>query len=164
MTLNASPAERIARRIEVTPEGCWRWTGHTNAAGYAMMRLNTRTVSAHRTAYEAHVGPIPKGTQLDHICHTESDCPGGLTCPHRRCVNPAHLEPVTPTENVMRSNAPAAVNARKTHCNRGHELAGANLKIESNGHRRCVECRRVQQNARWPRRKLQRQASRKAAA
>jgi hypothetical protein len=57
-------------------------------------------------------------------------------------VNPEHLEVVTCRENVLRGNGHAAVNARKTHCNRGHELTGSNLLIDvGTRKRRCRECR-----------------------
>lgn len=39
----------------------------------------------------------------------------------------------------MRGEGLAAINARKTHCIRGHELAGSNLAIYS-GKRQCREC------------------------
>jgi hypothetical protein len=42
-------------------------------------------------------------------------------------VNPAHLEPVTNAENVLRGVSPTALNARKTHCIRGHALEGDNV-------------------------------------
>lgn len=40
--------------------------------------------------YELLVGPIPPGLQIDHLCR------------NKICVNPAHLEPVTHRENLMR--------------------------------------------------------------
>jgi hypothetical protein len=161
MTISASLIERASRRYVIAPNGCWLWTERVNRAGYGVVRPHGTTLQAHRVMYEAHVGPVPDGQQLDHLCHTlDASCAGGRQCPHRRCVNPAHLEPVTPTENVYRSNAPAAINARKTHCNRGHELVGDNLHVDSRGRRRCRECRRMQDNARWPRRKVARAAKR----
>jgi hypothetical protein len=69
--------------------------------------------------------------QIDHLCRV------------RHCVNPAHMEPVTPRENILRSPvALAAINARKTHCPQGHPLSGANLYRTPQGFRACRECRR----------------------
>lgn len=88
---------------------------------------------AHRVAYEATVGPIPKGLQVDHLCR------------NRLCVNPSHLEAVTPAENKRRGFSPPAINARKTHCIHGHELAGANVYYRKDrpGRRQCRECERI---------------------
>jgi HNH endonuclease len=46
---------------------------------------------AHRYAYEALVGPIPTDHDIDHLCGNSL------------CVNPEHLEPVTPWENRRRA-------------------------------------------------------------
>jgi len=122
-------------------DGCWLWTGcMTKPAGkngYGQIRLDGRMQVAHRIAYELLVGPIPDGLDLDHLCRT------------RLCVNPAHLEPVTPYENLRRGESPAARHMRKTHCNRGHELAGDNLCIVNGGKsRRCKRCKRDNERAR----------------
>jgi hypothetical protein len=87
--------ERFARRVEKL-DGCWIWTGATVANGYGVMHVwrdgRNTSIRAHRFAYELLVGAIPDGHQLDHLCGV------------RRCVNPAHLEPVTARENVRRSH------------------------------------------------------------
>ena len=59
-------------------------------------------------------------------------------------MNPAHLEPVTIRENIMRGEGIAAIRARRTHCPNGHELTDDNVyqsAIQKAG-RLCKTCRR----------------------
>jgi hypothetical protein len=94
---------------------CWPWTGALDTNGYGYTTINGDAGSAHRLVYRWLVGPIPEGLELDHTCHNDTDCQGMPGCLHRRCVNPAHLEPVTHRENVIRSHltlAGKAVRAR----------------------------------------------------
>ena len=89
--------------------GCWLWTGGVDRDGYGRFQARRAGrwvyVRAHRWAYEAEHGPIPLGLTLDHRCHTHDlDCPGGRTCPHRRCVRPDHLDTVTSAENRRRAH------------------------------------------------------------
>ena len=132
--------DRFLARI--TQDGdCWLWTGGLNGVGYGQFFIGgagTGKCYAHRWSYEFHIGPIPEGLHLDHLCR------------NRACVNPWHLEPVTLRENVLRGVSKAALNALKTHCPKGHPLAGDNLSIGSKGERRCRECARVQsRNKYW---------------
>lgn len=110
--------------------GCWYWTGHVNQKGYGLFWVDGRYVRAHRFAYEYLIGDIPSGLTLDHLCR------------NRRCVNPAHLEPVSRGENVLRGIGISAENKRKTTCKHGHELVGRNLYITKSGHRQCLACHR----------------------
>lgn len=124
--------------VETLPDypGCLLWTGAVEKDGYGRLADHT---PAHRYVYELHVGPIPEGLTLDHLCHTNDEtCPGG-PCEHRRCVNPEHLEPVTLRENLRRGRSPSGVNARKTHCVAGHELVGENVYLWR-GQRLCRAC------------------------
>lgn len=142
--LRGTPEERFLASIEVHTGGCWIWTNVVGMYGYGQHSVDRRSVTAHRWAYEHYVGPIPENITLDHLCHTRDEsCRGGPGCLHRRCVNPAHLEPVTMRENLSRSsNAPATLNTQKTHCPQGHAYAGDNLVIDEKGRRRCRDCGR----------------------
>ena len=111
---------------------CWEWTG-TISAGYGQIRLGqkgTPMVLAHRASFEVFVGPIPDGLQIDHLCRNP------------KCINPDHLEPVTPRENILRGNTLPAKNANKNHCIHGHPFDEANTYINSNGSRSCRTCKR----------------------
>lgn len=118
------------KSIEVTESGCWVKKTHTNIGGYTSFKVGDRPKMAHRHAYEVLIGPIPDGLQLDHLCRNPA------------CVNPNHLEPVTSRENLLRSNGWGGVNARKTHCHKGHEFTPENTLIGRDGRRVCRACKR----------------------
>lgn len=133
-------------RYTVNENGCWLWGGFVNPRGYGHVQHNGTTRLAHRSFYETYVGPIPAGLTIDHVCHNDSDCAGGPTCLHRRCVNPQHLEAVPHRENILRGLCQAAANAKKTHCKRGHEFTPDNLYHFTNASgrqsRKCRTCTR----------------------
>lgn len=126
----ADDHDRLQRNTQANDRGCWEWTGKRTPEGYGVAKVSNRSVFAHRLSYEAHVGPIPAGLVIDHLCRNTS------------CVRPAHLEAVTDRVNVLRSTAPAAENARKTHCKRNHEFTPENTRRAGrNGKgRRCRTC------------------------
>lgn len=136
----------IAARIVVQSNGCWHWTGLLLKGGYGKVGYRRRTWLVHRLVYELLRGPIPARAQLDHRCHNDAaDCPGGAECRHRRCCNPAHLEPTTCAVNSRRSpRTLVSVNAAKTHCPAGHEYTHTNCR----GHRCCRICDREKAAAR----------------
>lgn len=148
-----SLAERLHRRIEVIG-GCHLWTGKLNAYGYGMITISggkKRQRRVHIVAYETLIGPVPEGLVLDHTCHLNNgSCAGGVTCLHRRCINPDHMMPRTIAENVMRGVGLMAKQARQTHCKRGHPLSGDNL-YEWKGTRLCRTCRALNY-ANWQKR------------
>lgn len=113
-------------RPELGP--CWTWTAARTKGGYGTFGTGSRLV--HRISYELLVGPIPEGLELDHLCR------------NRQCVRPEHLEPVTPKENQRRGFSVSGLNARKAHCDSGHEFNEANTHLTKNGARRCRACAR----------------------
>lgn len=121
------PESRFEARVQKT-DTCWLWTGGRDSSGYGSFKADGRTYGAHRWAYLRWVGAIDADLELDHLCRT------------RRCVNPAHLEPVTRKENVLRSQNPTAINARKTHCVNGHEFTPTNT-YRWRASRMCIACR-----------------------
>lgn len=86
------------------PSECWPWLTGRYPSGYGQFSGSFGSASAHRWVYLNTVGDIPDGLVLDHRCHNEDpSCPGGRRCLHKRCVNPAHLEPVTSQTNLLRA-------------------------------------------------------------
>lgn len=110
-------------------DGCWTWIRSTHQ-GYATTTVFGKRWLAHRYSYSLYVGAIPKGLVIDHLCR------------NRRCINPAHLEPVSIAENVQRG-----ARATQTHCKRGHEFTPENTDyyrptVGGGISRKCLACRR----------------------
>ena len=136
--------ERFWSKVHPCPiTGCWLWTGSIrNRWGYGSFALfqPRRTENAHRVPFLA-VGQIPDGFHIDHLCRVPA------------CVNPAHLEPVTPRENVMRGVSHVASNRAKTLCPAGHRYAD-HAYVDKKGKRSCRVCGRDRKRARDARAKL----------
>lgn len=111
--------------IEKT-ETCWLWKKSKDSCGYGQFYLNGKVRRSHRISYELYKGEIPQGLQLDHLCRV------------RHCCNPEHLEVVTNQENSVRGLG-GYHNKIKTHCPRGHEYSGNNLRVYRN-YRHCRTC------------------------
>jgi hypothetical protein len=81
----------------VASNGCWevyKYAGYRSGEGYARIphRESGARVKlfAHVESYRLHKGEIPEGYEIDHLCY------------NKLCINPEHLEPVTPAENLAR--------------------------------------------------------------
>ncbi len=125
---------RAFARIQIT-DSCWLFTGCKDQRGYGMIYFGDRQMRAHRAVWQAINGPVRPGLCLDHLCRV------------RNCINPAHLEPVTNRENILRGEGLAAKQARQTHCKRGHELSGANLYLWRGKFRQCRTCNQARVSA-----------------
>jgi very-short-patch-repair endonuclease len=125
--IRAYQVHRIWSRTDRT-SGCWYFEGAVPEDGYGRVRHAGKTALAHRIIWRfVHGEEIPDGLDIDHTCHNADEaCAGGKGCPHRRCVNPAHLEAVTRSVNVSRGRM--GNRGARRECKQGHgpleKLAG----------------------------------------
>ena len=105
--------------------GCIRWKGGRVNSGYGFFPFGEKSahVLAHRFCYEQFYGLIPIGMEIDHLCRV------------RDCVNPKHLEAVSPQENKRRQFAVI------THCPKGHSYSEENTRWRGHS-RKCRQCDR----------------------
>lgn len=122
---------QLAKIVVGADNECWVWTAGLNENGYGNLAFRGQHYLAHRWAYEWWVGPIPPGMSLDHLCR------------NRRCCNPAHLEPVTPQENMRRARG---MNYRPA-CGRGHLYTPENTGWLPY-RRYCRACHRIHESKR----------------
>jgi hypothetical protein len=139
---SASPEERFrASYRHGGPDECWPWLAGRTGGGYGALWVDGRQITAHIFAFVL-AGGQRDGLDVHH------------TCRNRACVNPAHLEALSRGEHTL-IDGPAGVNARKTHCLRGHALEGENLVLVPNVRnatlppwRQCRECSRQRKRER----------------
>ena len=118
-------------------KGCWEWVGGKDRNGYGHFNYCWNKYIAHRVAYLLWRGPLKKGLFVCHRC----DNPG--------CVRPSHLFLGTGSDNIRDSLAKGRHHAAsRTHCPRGHEYAGDNLIVTTQGggrykQRLCRVCERI---------------------
>lgn len=124
--MNKKLAERFLNSfIKDEFTGCWNWNRRLKKTGYGRFVVQVIEDYAHRVAYKLIVGEIPKGLSLDHLCQ------------NKKCVNPDHLEPVTPTENTRRASVEYKI------CKRGHPKTPENVQRTKTGKENCKLCKKM---------------------
>ncbi len=103
---------RFWAKVEVDASGCWIWTGASQAPGYGKIRIDGRSLFAHRVVFEMTHGRAP-GEVVMHACDVPS------------CVNPAHLREGTHGDNVR----DCVAKGRARHA-RGEQAGGARLRSD----------------------------------
>ena len=115
--------------MRMSENGCWHWLGALTSEDYGFLYFQGKRMAAHRLSYETFVGPIPKGIVLDHLCRDHT------------CINPDHLDPCTPGENVRRG---ISHYGSRTHCEAGHPYTSENTAInKAYDSRQCRICKRI---------------------
>ena len=134
--------ERFFKKVNKT-DTCWLWTGALNSKGYGSLRVNGKSVSAHRLSFLWFKGDIPDGMLICHTCDTPS------------CVNPDHLWLGTPKDNHKdmwdKGREPDSCKVT-THCKAGHafEVVGFKTYTKKDGssYRTCALCKQNRDRSR----------------
>ncbi len=105
---------------------CWIWK-RNQSHRYGRIKIEQKQWVAHRYAYESLIGPVPDGLELDHLCGNP------------KCVNPAHLEPVSHATNIDRGRKGKG---KVKSCPRGHPYVQSNTRYTKRGSPLCLECER----------------------
>lgn len=149
-----SSLKKFWKKTTPGEDGCILWTGANDGRhGYGKFWHKNTRLGAHRFIFICAYGPIPPGLHVDHACRNP------------RCVNPDHLRLLTPKKNILLSDGPCAINARKTHCKHGHEFTQENtyvftafLKGKVRTYRYCRMCHHGHSLNYWRKRRVEKVA------
>ena len=134
---------RLFSRCVESDNGCWEWQGSKNADGYGTISARCKQFRTHRVVWQLIFGEIGNL----HVCHS---------CDNPSCCNPEHLFLGTNQQNMQdrqskgrtknidagRAKHHAAMRSI-THCPKGHEYSGTNVRFRLSGARYCAECYRI---------------------
>lgn len=131
-------AESMAKfmdRVTELPSGCWLWLGGRVGRPdylygvFSVAQRRSGRCPAHRWSVEHFHGSIADGLVVDHLCRVTL------------CVNPSHLQAVTPRENLLRGKSFVGGRVRD-YCKYGHAFSPENTRLRRDGKRTCIECGR----------------------
>lgn len=130
------PAKPFWSQVHFGPS-CWEWMGCKGTDGYGHRRHEGKVTKAHRLSWEEINGPIPPDILVLHRCDNPP------------CVRPDHLFLGTKADNAVdmctkgrQRRDKGQHHAAKSHCPRGHEYAGDNLRVYR-GSRFCRACQKL---------------------
>lgn len=111
---------------------CWEWTG-SKTFGYGIIWINRRNKRATQVSWE-----------LEHKKKWPSPLHAMHTCDNPPCVNPHHIKPGTPKENMQDSVRKGRFRpVKKMKCRRGHPYDESNTYVTKSLTRVCRKCHRA---------------------
>lgn len=128
--MNKIPQVLLDKTLPEPMSGCWlAHNASYTKQGYSKVWYEGKMRSFHRLMFELSMGPIPPGLEIDHLCFV------------RCCVNPQHLECVTPSVNTKRMWDRKISSHKKDFCRNGHRYSD-DPKIYR-GARVCKKCVKI---------------------